>query len=145
MIRLLDLFLMSCSAFRSIAPCRTPTATSPHPRRNVIGCTYIIVLFPFHIVRSSILAIKQTSFFFYLFSLVSHAGALSSDVFAQYYRHQGNNAVYICRRTDEYVWGTATETKSMEEKCRAPKEICNKYHSWLIIWSIEPVLMVIWS
>lgn len=51
------------------------------------------------------------------------AGVLSADVFARYCRLRGYNAIYICG-TDEY--GTATETKAMEENC-TPKEICNKY------------------
>ncbi|XP_021894266.1 methionine--tRNA ligase, cytoplasmic [Carica papaya] len=50
---------------------------------------------------------------------------LSADVFARYCRLRGYNAIYICG-TDEY--GTATETKAMEENC-TPKEICNKYHA----------------
>ena len=50
------------------------------------------------------------------------AGVLSADVFARYCRLRGYNALYICG-TDEY--GTATETKAMEEKC-SPKEICDK-------------------
>ncbi|KAK4269733.1 hypothetical protein QN277_022851 [Acacia crassicarpa] len=49
---------------------------------------------------------------------------LSADVFARYCRIRGYNALYICG-TDEY--GTATETKAMEEKC-SPKEICDKYY-----------------
>ncbi|KNA12223.1 hypothetical protein SOVF_127940 [Spinacia oleracea] len=50
---------------------------------------------------------------------------LSADVFARYCRLRGYNTVYICG-TDEY--GTATETKAMEEKC-TPKQICDKYHA----------------
>ncbi|KAF8729573.1 hypothetical protein HU200_017517 [Digitaria exilis] len=50
---------------------------------------------------------------------------LSADVFARYCRLRGYNALYICG-TDEY--GTATETKAMEEKC-SPREICDKYHA----------------
>uniref|UniRef100_A0A2P2M8V9 methionine--tRNA ligase n=1 Tax=Rhizophora mucronata TaxID=61149 RepID=A0A2P2M8V9_RHIMU len=50
---------------------------------------------------------------------------LSADVFARYCRLRGYNAIYICG-TDEY--GTATETKAMEENC-TPKEICDKYHA----------------
>jgi len=50
-------------------------------------------------------------------------GVLSADVFARYCRLRGYNAIYICG-TDEY--GTATETKAMEENC-SPKEICDKY------------------
>lgn len=49
---------------------------------------------------------------------------LSADVFARYCRIRGYNVLYICG-TDEY--GTATETKAMEEGC-SPKEICDKYH-----------------
>ncbi|XP_020266926.1 probable methionine--tRNA ligase [Asparagus officinalis] len=55
----------------------------------------------------------------------SPSGVLSADVFARYCRLRGYNAIYICG-TDEY--GTATETKAMEEKC-SPKEICDKYHA----------------
>ncbi|KAI5345014.1 PREDICTED: methionine--tRNA ligase [Prunus dulcis] len=50
---------------------------------------------------------------------------LSADVFARYCRLRGYNTVYICG-TDEY--GTATETKAMEEKC-SPQQICDKYHA----------------
>ncbi|KAI3916567.1 hypothetical protein MKW98_026309 [Papaver atlanticum] len=50
---------------------------------------------------------------------------LSADVFARYCRLRGYNAIYMCG-TDEY--GTATETKAMEEGC-TPKEICDKYHA----------------
>ncbi|GLU08690.1 hypothetical protein SLE2022_255870 [Rubroshorea leprosula] len=50
---------------------------------------------------------------------------LSADVFARFCRLRGYNAIYMCG-TDEY--GTATETKAIEEKC-SPKEICDKYHA----------------
>ncbi|GLT61022.1 hypothetical protein SLA2020_337580 [Shorea laevis] len=50
---------------------------------------------------------------------------LSADVLARYCRLRGYNVIYICG-TDEY--GTATETKAMEEKC-SPKEICDKYYA----------------
>ncbi|EFJ27840.1 hypothetical protein SELMODRAFT_171855 [Selaginella moellendorffii] len=49
---------------------------------------------------------------------------LSADVFARYGRLRGYNIIYMCG-TDEY--GTATETKALEEKT-SPKEICDKYH-----------------
>lgn len=49
-------------------------------------------------------------------------GVLSADVFARYCRMRDYNVIYICG-TDEY--GTATETKAMEEGC-SPKEICDK-------------------
>ncbi|KAK4790737.1 hypothetical protein SAY86_018041 [Trapa natans] len=52
-------------------------------------------------------------------------GVLSADVFARYCRIRGYNTIYICG-TDEY--GTATETKAMEEKC-TPQQICDKYHA----------------
>jgi methionyl-tRNA synthetase len=62
----------------------------------------------------------------YLFSDISvfffWEGVLSADVFARYCRLRGYNAIYMCG-TDEY--GTATETKAMEENC-TPKEICDK-------------------
>ncbi|KAJ4755990.1 Methionine--tRNA ligase [Rhynchospora pubera] len=50
---------------------------------------------------------------------------LSADVFARYCRIRDYNIIYMCG-TDEY--GTATETKAMEENC-SPKEICDKYHA----------------
>lgn len=49
---------------------------------------------------------------------------LSADVYARYCRLMGYNTLYICG-TDEY--GTATETKALEEKC-TPMELCTKYH-----------------
>ena len=49
---------------------------------------------------------------------------LSADVFARFMRLMGKNTLYICG-TDEY--GTATETKALEEKC-SPKELCDKFH-----------------
>ena len=49
---------------------------------------------------------------------------LSADVFARFMRLMGNNTLYICG-TDEY--GTATETKALQEKC-TPKQLCDKYH-----------------
>eukprot|EP00761_Pharyngomonas_kirbyi_P012980 gb/GECH01013007.1/.p1 GENE.gb/GECH01013007.1/~~gb/GECH01013007.1/.p1 ORF type:complete len:775 (+),score=156.05 gb/GECH01013007.1/:1-2325(+) len=50
---------------------------------------------------------------------------LSADVYARFCRLRGYNTLYICG-TDEY--GTATETKAIEEKC-TPKEICDKFHA----------------
>jgi len=50
---------------------------------------------------------------------------LSADVFSRYCRRRGYNVIYICG-TDEY--GTATETKAMEEHC-TPQQICDKYHA----------------
>ncbi|KAJ8755427.1 hypothetical protein K2173_019225 [Erythroxylum novogranatense] len=50
---------------------------------------------------------------------------LSADVFARYCRLRGYNAIYMCG-TDEY--GTATETKALEENC-TPKQICDKYYA----------------
>lgn len=49
---------------------------------------------------------------------------LSADVYARYCRRRGYNVIYICG-TDEY--GTATETKAMEEGT-TPKAICDKYY-----------------
>ncbi|KAM6215639.1 methionine--tRNA ligase, cytoplasmic [Rhynchocyon petersi] len=49
---------------------------------------------------------------------------LSADVFARYSRLRRWNTLYLCG-TDEY--GTATETKAMEEGL-TPQEICDKYH-----------------
>lgn len=48
---------------------------------------------------------------------------LSADVFARFCRLRNYNTLYVCG-TDEY--GTATETKALEEKL-TPQEICNKY------------------
>ncbi|KAL4183770.1 hypothetical protein AMTRI_Chr11g156760 [Amborella trichopoda] len=50
---------------------------------------------------------------------------LSADVFARYSRLRGYNTIYMCG-TDEY--GTATETKALEENC-TPQEICDKYYA----------------
>ncbi|XP_052021421.1 methionine--tRNA ligase, cytoplasmic [Apodemus sylvaticus] len=50
---------------------------------------------------------------------------LSADVFARYCRLRQWNTLYLCG-TDEY--GTATETKAMEEGL-TPREICDKYHA----------------
>ena len=41
-----------------------------------------------------------------------------------YCRLRNYNTLYICG-TDEY--GTATETKALEEKC-TPRQICDKYY-----------------
>lgn len=49
---------------------------------------------------------------------------LSGDVFARYCRLRGYQTLYIAG-TDEY--GTATETKAMEEKC-TPQALCEKYY-----------------
>ncbi|TKR80895.1 hypothetical protein L596_014879 [Steinernema carpocapsae] len=50
---------------------------------------------------------------------------LSADVFSRYSSQRGVRTLYICG-TDEY--GTATETKALQEKT-TPKEICDKYHA----------------
>lgn len=50
---------------------------------------------------------------------------LSADVFARYSRARGNPTIYICG-SDEY--GTATETKALEEKVD-PETLCKKYHA----------------
>lgn len=49
---------------------------------------------------------------------------LSADVYARFCRLMNKNTLYICG-TDEY--GTATETKALEEKC-TPKELCDKFN-----------------
>jgi methionyl-tRNA synthetase len=51
----------------------------------------------------------------------------------RYCRLRNYNTLYICG-TDEY--GTATETKALEEKC-TPREICDKYfalHTKIYQW-----------
>ncbi len=50
---------------------------------------------------------------------------LSGDVFARFCRNRGYNTLYICG-TDEY--GTATETKALEEK-KSPRELCDYYYN----------------
>ncbi|KAF2430724.1 methionyl-tRNA synthetase [Tothia fuscella] len=50
---------------------------------------------------------------------------LSADAFARYSRLRGHQTLYICG-TDEY--GTATETKALEEKV-TPQELCDKYYA----------------
>ncbi|GAM20271.1 hypothetical protein SAMD00019534_034460 [Acytostelium subglobosum LB1] len=50
---------------------------------------------------------------------------LSADVYARYCRLRDYNCIYICG-TDEY--GTATETKALQEKC-TPQQICDRYHA----------------
>lgn len=49
---------------------------------------------------------------------------LSADIFARYAKNRNYNTLFICG-TDEY--GTATETKALEEKV-TPRELCDKYH-----------------
>jgi methionyl-tRNA synthetase len=60
---------------------------------------------------------------------VPHLGnliqVLSADVFARFCRLRGYETLYICA-TDEY--GTATETKAMEEGV-TPRELCDKFHA----------------
>ncbi|XP_039602472.1 methionine--tRNA ligase, cytoplasmic [Polypterus senegalus] len=58
---------------------------------------------------------------------------LSADVFARFCRLRNWNTLFVCG-TDEY--GTATETKAMEEGL-TPQEICDKYnaiHSQIYRW-----------
>lgn len=59
---------------------------------------------------------------------VPHLGnliqVLSADVFARYCRQYGYETLYICG-SDEY--GTATETKALEEKV-SPRELCDSYY-----------------
>lgn len=58
---------------------------------------------------------------------------LSADVFARFCRSRGYDTLYICG-TDEY--GTATETKAIEEK-KTPRELCDYYygvHSDIYKW-----------
>lgn len=60
---------------------------------------------------------------------VPHLGnliqVLSADVFARFCRSRGYDTMYVCG-TDEY--GTATETKALEEK-KTPRELCDYYHA----------------
>ena len=49
---------------------------------------------------------------------------LSADVFSRYNKARGRPTLFVCG-TDEY--GTATETKALEEKV-TPRELCNKYN-----------------
>lgn len=50
---------------------------------------------------------------------------LSADIYSRYGKNRNYNVLYVCG-TDEY--GTATETKALEEKV-TPKELCDKYHT----------------
>ena len=49
---------------------------------------------------------------------------LSADIYARYAKNRNYNALFVCG-TDEY--GTATETKALEEKV-TPQQLCDKYH-----------------
>lgn len=49
---------------------------------------------------------------------------LSADIYARYVKNRNYNSVFVCG-TDEY--GTATETKALEEKV-TPQQLCDKYH-----------------
>ncbi len=49
---------------------------------------------------------------------------LSADVFARFCRSRGYETMYVCGN-DEY--GTATETKALEEKI-SPQDLCDRYH-----------------
>lgn len=49
---------------------------------------------------------------------------LSADVFARFCRSRGYETMYVCG-TDEY--GTATETKALQEK-KTPRELCDYYY-----------------
>ncbi|HQB06960.1 MAG TPA: class I tRNA ligase family protein, partial [Rectinema sp.] len=59
---------------------------------------------------------------------VPHLGnliqVLSADVFARFCRLRGYETLYVCG-TDEY--GTATETKALEEKV-SPRELCDRFY-----------------
>ena len=58
---------------------------------------------------------------------------LSADVFARFCRQYGFETLYICG-TDEY--GTATETKALEESL-SPQKLCDKYfevHAGIYRW-----------
>ncbi len=50
---------------------------------------------------------------------------LSADVFARFCRSRGYETMYVCG-TDEY--GTATETKALQEK-KTPRELCDYYYA----------------
>ena len=49
---------------------------------------------------------------------------LSADVFSRYNKARGRPTLFVCG-TDEY--GTATETKALEEKV-SPRQLCDKYN-----------------
>lgn len=50
---------------------------------------------------------------------------LSADAFSRYCKARNYNTLYVCG-TDEY--GTATETKALEEKV-SPRDLCTKYNA----------------
>lgn len=97
---------------------------------NIIGCncffsftrTLNLLIYFFDSIIISLIFVFVVSKFTCI-CLILRSGVLSADVFARYCRLRGYNAIYICG-TDEY--GTATETKALEENC-SPKEICDKY------------------
>lgn len=49
---------------------------------------------------------------------------LSADIYAKYVQNRNFNTLFVCG-TDEY--GTATETKALEEKV-TPQQLCDKYY-----------------
>ncbi len=58
---------------------------------------------------------------------------LSADVYARFCRSRGYDTLYVCG-TDEY--GTATETKALEEK-KTPRQLCDYYfkeHTKIYDW-----------
>lgn len=98
---------------------------------NIIGCNlspksiysilfFFSIYFLFEVTCGDFLLLygRKLSLFW-----IFNEGVLSADVFARYCRLRGYNTIYICG-TDEY--GTATETKAMEENC-SPEEICDKF------------------
>lgn len=50
---------------------------------------------------------------------------LSADIYSRFCKNRNYTTLFICG-TDEY--GTATETKALEEKV-SPRDLCNKYHA----------------
>lgn len=88
-----------------------------------------LIIFIYRTPKSNVRNVMITSALPYV-NNVPHLGnligsLLSADVFARYCRLRNYNTLYICG-TDEY--GTATETKALEEKC-TPREICDKYYA----------------
>ncbi|PWA96115.1 methionine-tRNA synthetase [Artemisia annua] len=85
----------------------------PDPKKNRVNKDSEIEIVP--LKKQSLLTTNWE------FAQVDFQGVLSAYAFARYCRLRGYNVLYICG-TDEY--GTATETKALEENC-TPKEICD--------------------
>ncbi|XP_029646990.1 methionine--tRNA ligase, cytoplasmic [Octopus sinensis] len=111
-----DVLVNSNEISKSVAAWKLPLTTNAvkreHPILPVPGARNILITSALPYVNN-----------------VPHLGniigsTLSADIFSRYSQLRGYNCLYICG-TDEY--GTATETKAMEEGL-TPQQICDKYN-----------------